>query len=58
MLKFDKTSHNFDSFYEFIKEKHNSPVFEKSIGKMELFFKKKVGPENILNTTRMTICEN
>lgn len=60
VLKFDKTHDNLDKFYKFVKKKHNSSEFEKSVNKMELFFKKKSGPhyENMLNTSRMTICEN
>lgn len=60
VLNFDKTGDNLDKFYKFVKKKHNSSVFEKSVNKMELFFKKKRGPhyENMLNTNRMTICEN
>jgi len=60
VLKFDKTSHNFDGFFKFIDEKHNSSIIKDAIRKMEIFFNKKRGPdyENILNTSRMTICEN
>jgi hypothetical protein len=58
VLKFDKTNDNFDRFYDFFKEKYDSNVFDESINKMEIFFKKKKTPKSILNTSRMTMCEN
>ena len=64
ILKFNKTEHNLNQFYEFIKDKYNNKFFLKAIHNMELFYIKYRGPtlmrnNKILTTTsRMTICEN
>jgi hypothetical protein len=63
ILKFNKTEHTFKKFYEFIKQRYDNKFLLKSINKMELFYKKSIGPvlkgNKILTTTsRMTICEN
>lgn len=64
ILKFNKTEHNLNQFYEFIKDKYNNKFFLKAIDNMQLFYIKYRGPtlmknNKILTTTsRMTICEN
>jgi len=64
ILKFNKTEHNLNQFYKFIKDKYNNKFFLKAIHNMELFYIKYRGPTLIKNnkilttTSRMTICEN
>ena len=58
VLKFDKTEHNFDKFFDFVKNKYKALFFEKSINNMEIFFNKKKYKNTILKSSRMTICEN
>lgn len=64
IIRFDKNEQNLDNFYKFIREKYNTTFFNSSINKMELFFKKMRGPfvknihSNLVDTSRMTICEN
>lgn len=65
IVKFDKNQQNFDKLYEFIKDKYNSSFFNMSVDRMELFYKKTRGPYYhkgtkgfVMNTSRMTICEN
>ena len=62
IIRFDKTDQNLDNLYKFIQQKHNSGLFNSSVNKMELFFKKMRGPliknNELVNTSRMSICEN
>lgn len=64
ILKFDKSDYNLNSFFLFFKEKYKSNYFLKMVKKMEVFFQKfkyiysKRNRDLILQTTRMTICEN
>ena len=64
ILKFDKSDYNLNSFFLFFKQKYNNNYFLKMVKKMELFFQRfkyiysKRNRDLILQTTRMTICEN
>jgi hypothetical protein len=64
IIRFDKSEQNLDKFYKFIQEKYNTEFFDSSVNKMELFFKKMRAPfiknihSNLVDTSRMTICEN
>tara|TARA_B000000475_G_C16002063_1_gene449299 strand:+ start:584 stop:1843 length:1260 start_codon:yes stop_codon:yes gene_type:complete len=64
IIRFDKSEQNLYKFYKFIQEKYNTEFFDSSVNKMELFFKKMRGPfvknihSNLVDTSRMTICEN
>ena len=64
IIRFDKSEQNLDKFYKFIQEKYNTESFDSSVNKMELFFKKMRAPfiknihSNLVDTSRMTICEN
>jgi hypothetical protein len=65
IIKFNKNEQNFNKLYDFIKDRYNKDFFKLSVDRMELFYKKKKGPYYhksskgfVINTTRMTICEN
>jgi hypothetical protein len=65
ILRFDKTSYNYTSFYKFIESKYKGKSFLDAIKNMEIFYTKINSPytkshnmPNILTNSRMTICEN
>ena len=59
-LRFDRYDNNLNKFFLFLEKKYKDPKFLVDIGNMQTFHfktKKNGNYKNLLNTTRMTICE-